>query len=377
MDFDFSDEQTLLRDSVERFIREQYDFEARREIVNSEPGFSRGLWSKFAELGWLAMPFAEADGGLGAGPVETMIVMEAIGQGLVVEPYLASVVLAGGALRLGASAEQRGALLPGIADGTTIASLAHGERAARYNLADVATTAVGDGDGYLINGDKALVPWGREADGFVISARTAGERGDSDGISLFWVEASAEGLSRQGYKMLDGTRACDLELRDVRVGEAFRIGPRGGAYPVIEEVHDHAIAALCAEAVGAMSAATSITLEYIKTRKQFGTEIGKFQVIQHRMADMHMACQEARSMVYMATLKLEGMGAAERARAASAAKAHIGKSGRFVGQQAIQLHGGMGMSDELNIGAYFKRLTAIDAQFGNSAHHLDRFAATG
>lgn len=370
MDFSFSDEQILIRDSVERFIAEEYDFETRRSIADSEAGFRRDLWSKFAELGWLGLPFAEEDGGIGATPVETMVIMEALGRGLVLEPYLACVVLAGGALRLGASAEQRREMLPQIADGSVIAALAHGERNARYNIRQVSTTARADGDGYLLNGEKSLVLWGPAADYFVVSARTEGAPGDREGVSLFWLAGDAGGLSRRSYPAVDGSRASDLTLDNVRVAREALIGAPGQGLKVIEAVHEHAIAALCAEAVGAMEEATRLTLEYVKTRKQFGTEIGKFQVIQHRMADMHMACEEARSMACLATLKLDEADAVERARAISAAKVKIGQTGRFVGQQAIQLHGGMGMTDELNIATYFKRLTMIDALFGNSAHHL-------
>lgn len=370
MDFSFSDEQILLRDSVERFIAEEYDFETRRSIADSEAGFRRDLWSRFAGLGWLGLPFAEEDGGIGATPVETMVIMEALGRGLVLEPYLACVVLAGGALRLGGSARQRREWLPHIADGTVIAALAHGERNARYNLRHVSTTARADGDGYLLNGHKSVVLWGPAADCFVISARTGGAPGDSEGVSLFWLAGDAGGLSRRSYPAVDGSRASDLILDNVHVPGDALIGAPGQGLKVIEAVYEHAIAAVCAEAVGAMEAATRLTLDYVKTRKQFGTEIGKFQVIQHRMADMHMACEEARSMACLATLKLDEADAVERARAISAAKVKIGQTGRFVGQQAIQLHGGMGMTNELSIATYFKRLTMIDALFGNSAHHL-------
>ncbi|MFQ5533361.1 MAG: acyl-CoA dehydrogenase family protein [Sphingomonadales bacterium] len=373
MDFGFSEEQALLKDSVERFIRDEYDFATRTAIVRSDLGYRPDFWSRFAELGWLALPFAEDDGGIGGTPVETMILMEAFGQGLVVEPYLASIVLAGGVLRLTASVEQRRALVPGIVEGRTIAALAHSERGARYNSAHVATTANRDGDGFRLNGAKSMVLGGAAADHFVVCARTAGEIGDDGGLSLFWVNASSSGLTRRRYTAIDGSRVCDLSFADVSLDGGALIGAPGGALPVLETVFDQAITALCAEAVGAMSAAMAYTLEYTKTRKQFGAEIGKFQVIQHRMADLHMACEQARSMAYMATLKLDNSDPGERTRAISAAKVQIGRAGRFVGQQAIQLHGGMGMTDELNIGAYFKRLTMIDALFGNAAHHLRRF----
>jgi pimeloyl-CoA dehydrogenase small subunit len=374
MDFSFTDEQKLLSDSVERFVKDEYDFDTRRAITKSEEGFRRDYWAKFAELGWLALPFAEEDGGLGGTPVDTMILMEAFGKGIVVEPYLQTVVLGGGFLRAAGSKAQKDAILPGLVEGKTLLAFAYAEPTSRYNLADVSTKAVKDGAGYKITGHKAVVVHGPSADHFVVTARTSGGQRDEKGVTVFLVPAKAAGVSRRDYPTVDGLRASELSLENVSVGADAVIGEVDNGLPLVEHVVDEAIAAVCAEAVGAMKTLHDTTLEYLKTRVQFGQPIGRFQVLQHRQVDMFMAYEQSKSMSYMANLKL-GEPAAARKKAISAAKVQIGKAGRFIGQQAVQLHGGMGMTDELSVGHYFKRLTMIDTQFGNVDHHLKRFGA--
>lgn len=373
MDFTLSEEQQLLKDSVERFVREEYEFEKRRKLAKSDEGFSRDHWRKMAELGWLGAGLPEEFGGIGGGAVERMIVMEQIGRGLVLEPYFATVVLGAGLLLEAGSAEQKQALLPRLAAGELMLAFAHAERQARFDLEDVATKAEKSGAAWRLTGEKAVVLHAAAADKLIVSARTSGSRRDQDGISLFVVDKAAKGLSRRDYPTVDGLRASELALDGVEAEAA--LGEIGKALPVIERVVDQAVAALCAEAVGAMQVLHDVTNEYLKTRVQFGRPIGQFQVLQHRMVDMFMEVEQSRSMMLLATLRLADEDARERARAASAAKVQIGRSGRFVGQQAVQLHGGMGMTDELNVGHYFKRLTMIDMSFGNVDWSLKRFAA--
>lgn len=374
MDFDFSDEQQLIRDSVGRFVRDEYDFAARRALAASDEGFSRQHWATFAELGWLAVALPEDLGGFGGGPVETMIIMEEIGRGLVLEPYLPTVVLGGGLLARHGSDQQRQELLGPMAEGRLMLALAQAEPQGRFNLADVATTAKPDGDGYVLDGRKAVVVGGHVADRIVVPARTSGGRRERDGITLFLVDADADGVTRRCYATQDALRACDLTLEGVRVEAGAAIGPVDGGLALLEEAVDHGIAALAAEAVGAMQAAHEQTLDYARTRRQFGVPLAKFQVLQHRMADMFIHLEEARSLAVLAALKL-GAAPEERARACAMAKVQVANSGRFVGQQAIQIHGGMGMTDEMPISHYFKRLVMIDVMFGNGDWHLKRVAA--
>ncbi|PKP99974.1 MAG: pimeloyl-CoA dehydrogenase small subunit [Alphaproteobacteria bacterium HGW-Alphaproteobacteria-12] len=373
MDFSFTEEQTLLRNSVQSLLADKYDFDTRRKIVKSADGWSPEIWAQFAEMGLLAAPFSEEQGGFGGGAIETMIVMEEMGRNLVVEPYLETVVLAGGFLREGANADQQAAHIPGIVDGSTVWTFAYAEPQGRYNLADLVTTAKKDGDGYTINGYKAVVlgaPWARK---LIVTARTSGGQRDRDGISVFIVDKSTAGVSTRDYPTVDGRRASEITFENVKVGADALIGTEGKGLPLVEKVTDQAIAALSAEAVGCMGELNKATVEYCKTRKQFGVPIGKFQVLQHRMVDMFMAYEQSVSMTYMVNLKLEE-DEAERVKAAAGAKVQIGKAGRFVGQQSVQLHGGMGMTDELNVGHYFKRLTMIDTQFGNVDHQLKRYS---
>ena len=374
MDFDFTEEQRLLDETVRRLVKDEYDI-AKRKAYTAEPeGFSRKLWQRYADLGLLGLPFTEAEGGFGGSAVETMIVMESFGRGLVVEPYLANVVLGGGLVTLAGSAAQKQAILPELAGGKLLLAFAHGERQSRYTLSDVETTAKKDGSGYVLSGKKGVVLHGDSADQLIVSARNAGASRDRKGLSLFFVDAKAKGVSRRGYPTVDGLRAAEIALDQVRVEGDALLGRWGEAYPVIEHAVDRAIAALAAEAVGIMETLNATTLDYLKTRKQFGVPIGSFQALQHRMADMIVEFEQARSMATLAALSADLANAQERRRVISAAKVQIGKSGRFVGQQAIQLHGGIGMTEEYSAGHYFKRLTMIDQTFGDADHHLDRFA---
>jgi pimeloyl-CoA dehydrogenase small subunit len=377
MDFDLSEEQTLLKQSVERLVADHYGFEKRKTYRASEEGWSRDIWRRFAELGLLGLPFAESEGGFGGGPVETMIVMEALGRALALEPYLATVVLGGGLLRRGGNAAQRAALVPRIAAGDLILAFAHGERQARFDLADVATKARQDGADWVIDGEKSLVLHGDSAKTLIVSARIAGERRERKGIALFLVDAKAPGLSRRAYPTQDGLRAAEISLAGVRVGADAVLGEPGAGLAIIERVIDEAIAAVSAEAVGAMAALTDLTVEYLKTRKQFGVAIGSFQVLQHRATEMLVALEQTRSMAMFATMMAADEDAAERRKAIAAAKVQVGRSARLVGQQAIQLHGGIGMTEEYKAGHYFKRLSMIEILFGDADHHLRALAQEG
>jgi len=375
MDFSFTEEQTLLQDSVQRFIQNDYGFEQRQKLVRSEDGFSREHWRTFAELGWLGVPFPEDAGGFGGGPVESMIMFEEFGKGLVVEPFLASVVLAGGALKLAGSADQQAEYLAGVIDGSRQGALAFVEPQARFNLADVTTRAEQRGDGYAITGAKAVVLNGPAADFLVVPARTGGDQRDAEGITLFLVPADAKGIDRRDYPTVDAFRASELVFDGVEVGAEAVLGEVGGGLPVLEQVIDEGILAVGSEAVGCMEVLYKTTVEYCKTREQFGQPIGKFQVLQHRMVDMFMEHEQAKSLMVMAAMRLEEGYGPTAQKAVSAFKVQVGKSGRFVGQNAVQLHGGMGMTEELAVGHYFKRLTTIDTLFGNVDHHLKRFGS--
>ncbi|HUD53040.1 acyl-CoA dehydrogenase family protein [Parvibaculum sp.] len=373
MDFSFTEEQTLLRNTVQSLLNDKYDFDTRRKIVKSAEGWSQPMWAQFAELGLLAAPFSEEMGGLGGGAIETMIIAEEFGRHLVVEPFIETVVIAGGFLREAGTAAQQEANIPGIIDGSTVWAFAYAEPQGRYNLADLVTTAKKDGAGYTINGYKAVVlgaPWAQK---LIVTARTSGGQRDRDGVSVFIVDKNAPGVSTRDYPTVDGRRASEITFENVKVGADALIGAEGKGLPLVEKITDQAIAALAAEATGCMGELNKATVEYCKTRKQFGVPIGKFQVLQHRMVDMFMAYEQSVSMTYMVNLKLDENDA-ERTKAAAGAKVQIGKAGRFVGQQAVQLHGGMGMTDELNVGHYFKRLTMIDTQFGNVDHQLKRYS---
>jgi len=372
MDFSFTEEQTLLRDTVASYLADHYDFEKRRQAVKSAAGWRPQVWKAFAEeLGILGAAFSEELGGLGGGPTENMVIMEEMGKALVVEPYLGTAVIGGGFLKRGApafAADLTGKIIGGEA---TIA-FAYAEPQGRYNLADLKTTARKDGAGYVLNGAKAVVigaPW---ATHLIVTARTGGGQRDEGGVSVFLVEKSAKGVSTRDYPTVDGQRASEVTFENVSVGADALIGPEGGALPLVETVVDEAIAATCAEACGVLRRLHEGTLDYTKQRKQFGQPIAQFQVLQHRMVDMFINVEQAVSMTYMAHIKIAEP-AGERAKAVSAAKVQIGRACKFVGQNAIQLHGGMGMTDEMAIGHYFKRATMIESQFGSVDHHLRRY----
>jgi len=368
MDFNFTDEQKALRDTLARYVAKEYSFEARRALAKTESRFSRSHWEKFAELGLAALPFADEFGGLNGTAVDTYLVMEAFGRGLVLEPYLSSVVLAGHLLRDFGNAAQREEWLPRLASGETLASLAHYERQGRYQLDGIETSAQAAGSGWVLSGEKAVVLGGASADAFLVSAKS--ERG----ICVFLVPADAGGLIRRAYRTQDGSRAADLKLDHVALGAEALVGDAGAALPAIERAIDYGVAALCAESIGILDALNEATLEYLKTRQQFGQPIGRFQVLQHRMADMIIATEQARSMALMAAVKADAADAKERRRALSAAKAYVGNQARLAGQQAVQLHGGMGVVDELKVSHYFKRLTMINATLGDADHHLGVFS---
>jgi pimeloyl-CoA dehydrogenase small subunit len=375
MDFDLSEDQRLLKDSVDRLVLDQYQFEQRKKYMAEPAGYSAAMWNQIAELGLLGLPFEETLGGFGGGAVETGIVMDAFGRGLVVEPYFATVILGGGLLRRAAPASVLGALAPKVAAGKLKLAFAHVERQSRYNLADVTTTARKDGSGYVLDGSKSVVIHGDSADKIFVTARLSGERRARAGVGLFLVEAASPGVVRQGYPTQDGQRAAEVTLTGVRVGADDLMNDN--ALPLIEHVIDEAIAALCAEAVGAMQAMQDLTLEYLKTRKQFGRAIGSFQVLQHRSVDMLVAVEQARSMAMFAAVMAGEENPLERRKAISAAKVQIGRSGRHVGQEAIQLHGGIGMTYEYAVGHYFKRVTMIDQLYGDADTHLSYLGAHG
>jgi alkylation response protein AidB-like acyl-CoA dehydrogenase len=353
-------------------IKDQYDWEARAKVIASESGWRPDMWAKFAELGLLMAPFSEEDGGLGGNAVDSMVIMEEFGKGLVVEPFVPTVVLAGGFLKHGGSAAQKEAHLAGIMGGETTFAFAYAEPTSRFNLNDITTTAKAKGSSYVLNGHKSVVlgaPW---ATHLVVTVRTSGDRFDKSGISVFIVAKDTAGITTRDYPTIDGFRASEVYFENVEVSGDNMIGAEGKALPLIEKVTDEGIAAICAEACGAMEVMNTDTVEYAKSRKQFNVPISTFQVLQHRMVDMFVEHQQCVSMTYQVTLRLEE-DESSRKRAASAAKVQIGNSGRFIGQAATQIHGGMGVTDELRLGNYFKRATLIDTQFGNVDHHLRRY----
>ena len=377
MDFDLSEEQRLLKESVDGLLTDSYDFDQRKKYMAEKGGWSKAVWSRLAEQGLLGLPFSEADGGFGAGGVETMIVMEALGKALVLEPYLATVVIGGGFLRHGGSAEQKATHIPGIIDGSKTFAFAQLEKNSRYDLQDVSTTAKRKGAGWVIDGEKFVVLNGETADMLVVTARTKGGQRDRDGIGIFLVPGNASGIAKKGYPTQDGLHAADISFTGVEVGADAVIGDPDNGLPLVERVVDEARTALCAEAVGAMDESLKTTVEYLKTRKQFGVPIGSFQTLQHRAADMFVAVEQARSMSMFATMASEFDDATERATAVAAAKVQIGKSAKFIGQQSIQLHGGIGMTQEARIGHYFKRLTMIENTFGDTDYHMRRVSEAG
>ncbi len=374
MDFSFNEVQTMLADSVAKFIANDYDFDTRQKYAGSELGYSAEVWQKFAELGWTAVPFSEDDGGFDGGPIESMVMMQQFGRGLVVEPYLANIVLAGGVMRRIASAAQRTKLLQPVIAGELQAALAFAEPQSRYDLANVETTAVTEGDDWVLNGRKGFVLNGGNAGLLVIPARTAGDSTATDGISLFAVGGMADGVTRRAYPTVDAHRAAEIELNNVRVSKDALLGEPGAGLATLEAVVDEATLAVCAEAVGIMQILTDKTVEYTRNRVQFGVPIGSFQALQHRMVDMLTACEQSYSLLVWASMA-NADGTDEAKPSIHALKYQIGTAGKKVGQEAVQLHGGMGVTWDLDVAHYFKRLTAIGQVFGNADWHLDKLAA--
>jgi pimeloyl-CoA dehydrogenase small subunit len=374
MDFELTEDQRLLNDSVSRLLADRYAFDARRGYIKSAQGWSQEMWEKYAELGLLGLPFAEDYGGFGGGAVDIMMVMEAFGRSLVVEPFLATVVLGGSAIKYAGNEAQKGEILPQIVDGSLKLAWAHSEQQARYDLTDVLTTATKDGAGWVLEGAKTVVFHGDGADMLVVSARTSGDRMDKEGLTLFLVPASTPGVARRGYAMRDGTRAAEVSLSTVRLGPGAVLGQVGTAYGTIERVTQAGIAAFAAEAVGACEAAHAMTLEYLRTRVQFGRPIGTNQVLQHKAADMLIEVEQARSMAMLAAMMVDEEDAAERARNISMAKVGVGQSSRFVTQNSVQLHGGIGMTEEYAVGHYFRRVMVFEHSWGDSAYHLGLLA---
>ena len=368
MDFDLTKEQQQLGDSIQRFVAREYAFEKRKGILRSEEGMSREVWAHLAEMGLLALQVPEEHGGMGGAPIETMLAMNGVGRGLLLEPYLASAVVATTLLRELGSPAQQGELFPAMAAGKRIVVLAHDEPGARYDLTQVSTKATRAGDGYALSGQKSVVVHAPSADLLLVSARTG------SGVSLFLVPWDAKGVSLAAYRTLDGRRAADVTLSEVRAGREALVGAEGAALDVIVSVNDVAIAAACAEAVGALEALLQTTVEYSKSRKQFGVPIGTFQALQHRMVEMLIHVEQAKSMSYLASLRSDEKDLQARARVMSAAKVIVGRACRNVGQEAVQIHGGMGMTEEFHASHYFRRLAALELSFGDTEHHLEKFA---
>ena len=372
MDFEPSDDQRLLIESVSRMLADNYSFAQRKTYIAAAEGWSTAMWSQFAELGWLGLPYPEQYGGYGGGPQEAMLVMQAFGKVLVVEPYFPTVILGGGAILAAGTDAQKQAILPAIAEGSLKMAFAHSERQARYDLTDVVTTAKKDGDAWILDGSKTVVAHGDSADKLIVSARTSGERYDAEGITVFLVDASTQGVARRGYVGRDETRYADISLSNVRATEV--LGEVGKGLAIVEKIVEIGIAATAAETVGAMEAMNEMTLEYSKTRVQFGQPIGTYQVVQHRMSDMFMTAEQGRSMAMLATMSLENDDPVERAHDMATAKVGIGQAGRYVSQSAVQMHGGIGMTEEYAVGHYFRRCLVIERLFGDPAYYLQRLA---
>ncbi len=373
MNFEYSEEQQQLADSVRKYLANEYDFEARKKTLGSADGVSGPVWQTFAELGLTALALPEADGGFGGGAIDLMASMEALGEALVVEPLIDVVGLAARLVVRGGSTAQRAALLPGVLDGSRRIAFAYLEPGRRYDAAPAATQARRDGTGWIVDGDKRVVVGAPSASHLIVSALAP------EGASLFVVERSAPGVSLRAYRTVDGQAAASVTLKGVKLGADALLGEAGRAQPLIDEAIDFATALLCADAIGTMKNANELTLEYLKTRKQFGTPIGSFQALQHRMVDMYVVCEQARSMAILAASRVDdpGIDARERARVVSSAKVKIADAARHVSQESVQLHGGMGMTEEMKVSHSFRRLTTIAQRFGDAEHHLERYAALG
>ena len=378
MNFEFSEEQTMIKDSVSRFVREQYDFDTRRGIIESDDGISREFWSMFAELGWLSVPFAEEYGGFGGTVIDIAAVMEEMGKGIVIEPYVSTVVVFGGLLSASTNSALKEAVIPSIIEGACLGSFAYMEPQSRYEMSDVSTTATASSDGYTLNGVKTVVANGGTANRFIVSARTSGDQFDRSGISLFLVDSTAPGVEVKAYKMMDGQSAATLTLTDVAVDQSHLLNSVGEGMDLIEQVMPQILIGLSAEALGIMATLNTLTVDYSKTRQQFGTPISSFQVLQHRMVDTFMACEQSKSMLYRGLCESKSVSEGETdgsalAKTVYALKATVARYGKTIGEEAIQLHGGIGMTDELNIGHYVKRLMMINTAFGDGDYHQKKF----
>ena len=371
MDFNFNEEQLAFADALKRWVTKEYSFDERQKIVHSASGVSDAAWSTLAELGMTALPVPEQQGGFNGSVLDMFVVMQELGRGLVVEPYLAT-VMGAEALKTGGG---HAGLLEQVASGQLKLACAFTEKQSRYDLNDVAVTATAQAGGYVLNGSKSIVLHGAQAGSLIVSARSSGEQRDTKGISLFVVPAATPGVAITDFRTLDGLRAANISLTNVQLPAAALIGAEGAAWDTLEHAGDYGAALLCAEALGAMEAIFAATLDYLKTRTQFGAPIGKFQALQHRMADMYIHLEQARSMALLAAVKMASPDAQERRRTVSAAKFRIGQALKFVGQQAVQLHGGMGVTDEVMAAHHFKRLTMIELTLGDADHHLQRFIA--
>lgn len=377
MHFDLTDEQRALSEMVQRFFAREYAFDARKKILRSPDGWSREIWARLAEMGLLALQVPEAQGGMAPAVVETMLTMNALGKALVVEPYLSSAVVGTAIVRSLAPKAVADDLLPAMAAGERIAVAAHGEPGARWEIARVATTARRGGAGWVLSGRKAVVLHAQAADLLLVTARTSGAVDAPEGLSVFAVPSGTPGVRLVPYPTIDGQRGADVLLSGVELPPEALLGPEGGAFPALDAAFDLGTAALCAEAVGVLQVALDATLEYTRTRKQFGVPIARFQALQHRMADMLMHVEQARSMGYLSAMHASSPDVRQRRRSVSAAKVTVGQACRFVGQQAVQLHGGMGVTDELAVSHAFKRLVAIEQTLGDTEHHLERFITEG
>ena len=372
MNFELSEEQKMIQQSVERFVQENYDLPKRVELSSQDPGYSKDYWNSMAELGWLGLPFNEEDGGFGGNQIDTLVIMEQFGKGLVLEPFLANIVLGGGAIQMGGSEELKNEMLSSLIEGSKQLALAYAEQQSRFDLEDVATSARQEGDKYIINGQKSMVLNAESADHIVVVARTNGGQVDEEGITLFLVDSDSKGLERNNFPTVDGLRASEITFENVEVNSDRMIGEIDKGFNILRTITNNAILALCAEAVGAMEVLYKDTVEYTQQREQFDHPLSDFQVLQHRMVDMFMEYEQCKSLLFRATMEtIQDPDMAQRT--IHALKHLIGKSGIFVGENAVQLHGGMGVTEELRVGHFFKRLLVIDSQFGNADFHLDKF----
>ena len=374
MNFELSEEQKMIQQSVERFVQENYDLTNRVKISSEDPGYSQEYWTAMAELGWLGLAFSEEEGGFGGNQIDTLVLMEQFGKGLVLEPFLANIVLGGGAIKRGGSPAIKESVLPNLIEGNLQVTLAYAEEQSRFDIEDVATAAREDGSNFIINGKKSMVLNAESADKIVVVTRTSGSQVDEDGISLFLVDATSKGIERENFPTVDGLRASEITFTDVEVPSDNLIGEKDKGFSILQAVVNDAILALSAEAVGAMEVLYKDTVEYTQQREQFDHPLSDFQVLQHRMVDMFMEYEQCKSLLLRATMEtVQDPILAQRT--VHALKHLIGKSGIFVGESAVQLHGGMGVTEELRIGHFFKRLLVIDSQFGNSDFHLDKFTS--